>query len=66
MRARIAGLLAVLMLLTGCAREIPSTYIPPEPTAAPDSTLRADSFSEKPKVSAHTTPVRGKIWHCSR
>ena len=35
MRARLAGLLAVLMLLAGCAREIPSTYIPPEPTATP-------------------------------
>ena len=42
MRARIAGLLAVLMLLAGCAREIPSTYIPPEPTATPDSGIDVD------------------------
>ena len=41
MRARIAGLLAVL-LLAGCAREIPSTYIPPEPTATPDSGIDVD------------------------
>ena len=42
MRARLAGLLAVLMLLAGCAREIPSTYIPPEPTATPDSGIDVD------------------------
>lgn len=42
MRVRIAGLLAVLMLLAGCAREIPSTYIPPEPTATPDSGIDVD------------------------
>ena len=43
MRARAAALaLALMLALGGCAKPIPSTYIPPEPSPTPDSGVDVD------------------------